>query len=293
MATLAGKDPTPEPGLHPFQGVWKVLYREQSSGERGSRFSTHRTKQFVIDLPLMFEWHNDKIQAKLKVWDLLPEEGSRDENGKLLMIEPTAEDAQHFSDVMLQDPIIKGWITTSSLLLRIQDTYTKCGPPPRRIIPNHVQPDLLVVEDDLGALVKMYHYYRGIAELRMQAMRLAGNRRTEAKAMKEIEDIVMKVINMREAVRVAKGVTVEYEVDTKKNDSAQQRKKAPPRLHPIAMGRKYMSHLMQMGSELPDRDGADVLSWKNQVTTSPSAAIGQSRSGANNQYIKFVKPKGS
>jgi hypothetical protein len=240
MGILAKEDSNPNPGLYPLQGDWKIMYRDPTVGYHADAYYVGgTTNNTTIDLPCMFKLHNEDLQAILVKWDVLPKEGlGFDEDGIRLVLEPTAEDAQNLAEILLMDSMTGGWVATSSLLSRIQEAYMTCGPPPKRESPVPGQPDLLVVEDDLNALVRLYHYYQDQAEPKLQAMRFVSHRMPGKNEKKEIADLVDRVIRMRNEVRAAKNTAVGIELKPKKGtakkDKTAKKRKLVPRNHPIS-----------------------------------------------------------
>ena len=276
MGILAEEDSNPKPGLYPLQGDWKIIYRDRTT-EYPADAETLRT---AINLPLMFELHNEDLQAILKKWELLPKEGLRDEDWNLLVLEPTAEDAQNLAEILLMDSMTGGWVATASLLSRIQEVYMTCGPPPKRETPVEGQPDLLVVEDDLYALVRLYHYYRDQAEPKLQAMRFANQRMPGKKDKKEMASVVERVIRMRNEVRAAKNVAVGIELkpekDKTKKDKAARKRKTVPRNHPISFWFQD-----PYGTRA---DTKPLVHWQNQSTTGQSKITDWTSPDAKDRY---------
>jgi len=280
MGILAEEDSSPKPGLYPLQGDWKIIYRDQTAKYEADLYVEAKTLRTAIDLPLMFELHNEDLQAILKKWDLLPKEGLRDEDWNLLVLEPTAEDAQNLAEILLMDSMTGGWVATASLLSRIQEVYMTCGPPPKRETPVERQPDLIVVEDDLYALVRLYHYYRDQAEPKLQAMRFANERMPGKNDKKEMASVVERVIRMRNEVRVAKnvaaGIELKPEKDTTKKDKAARKRKTVPRNHPISFW--FQDPYGTQADTMP------LIPWLNQSTTGQSKITDWTSPDAKDRY---------
>lgn len=271
MDILAKEDSHPEPGLHPLHGDWKIAFKDNTAA-RHADIPDDKAKPITttIDLPLMFELHNEDLQTILKVSNLLPKEGLRDEDWNLLVLEPTAEDAKNLAEILIMDPMTQGWVATSSLLSRIQEAYMTNGPPPKRDSPIAGQPDLLVVEDDLDALVRLYHYYRDESQPKLRAVRLKGDRMPKKNEMKEIAGLVDMVVRRRNEVRVARnkavGIELKTQEDKTKKEKTSEKRKTVPRSHPISPWFQDPFGITIGSDRMP------MIPWLDQNTT------GQSRS---------------